>query len=270
MARIAVDIDSTLYDFEQPSRDACFKLWKETGDEKYKQAAYHPWTEWRSPADVLGVERWLKAIAVVHDDDAILGMEPFTGAVETCQALIDAGHELIYISNRATETEYATERWLDEWGFSDLVIDGRTSLVVTQGDKAPFIKDCQYLIDDRLKTAVTFTYDFEWDRVVRQRAGWMRKNATSDPALDEELNRLLEHYYESGCLLPKSQFDRLHEIENRIEADYMAANQRRAFVKAYPYNQGATDIPRLSLAPTWHGLSHYLHEKGVLPQVVAA
>jgi FMN phosphatase YigB (HAD superfamily) len=109
MARIAVDIDSTLYDFEQPSRDACFKLWKETGDEKYKQAAYHPWTEWRSPADVLGVERWLKAIAVVHDDDAILGMEPFTGAVETCQALIDAGHELIYISNRATETEYANQ-----------------------------------------------------------------------------------------------------------------------------------------------------------------
>jgi FMN phosphatase YigB (HAD superfamily) len=54
MAKIAVDIDSTLYDFETPAREAMFKLYKETGDLVYKEGAYHPWTEWRSPADVLG------------------------------------------------------------------------------------------------------------------------------------------------------------------------------------------------------------------------
>lgn len=219
MATIAVDIDSTLYDFETPSRDACLKLWQETGDDAYKEAAYHPWTEWRSPADVLGVEKWLKAIAVVHDDDMILSMQPFTGAVETCRALTEAGHNLIYISNRATESERATLEWLQVKGFLDGPMNS-TRLVVTEGDKAPFMKDCQYLIDDRLKTCVQFVYDYDWQYFYGQR----------------------------GAVKGPANKDRI------------------AFVKAYPYNQNATDVPGLILAPTWPAINVYLVKKGLLPE----
>ena len=227
MATNAVDVDSTLYDFETPSRDACLKLWQETGDERYKEAAYHPWTEWRSPADVLGVEKWLKAIAVVHEDDSILNMQRFAGAVETCQALMLAGHKLIYITNRAAHTEEATNQWLAQNGFYD---DGRSvpgvsqaTLVVTEGDKRPFLEQAQYLIDDRLKTCVQFVYDYDWQ------------------------------FY--------------HGV--RKEAGGPGAADRIAFVKAYPYNQNATDVPGLILAPTWAAINVYLVKKGLLPEAAA-
>jgi beta-phosphoglucomutase-like phosphatase (HAD superfamily) len=231
MAIVGVDVDSTLYDFETPSRDACLKLWRasiEAGEEdvSYKEAAYHPWTEWRSPADVLmdpdGVpRRWLKAIDVVHENDSILSMAPFTGAVETCQALLRAGHELIYITNRAAHTEEATRSWLVSNGFMDVFgapDHGPATLVVTEGDKRPFLKNAQYLIDDRLKTCVQFVYDFDW-----------------------------------------KHRDLLEERPER---------ERIAFVKAYPYNQNATDIPGLILAPTWGAIEHYLVKKGLLPEAV--
>lgn len=239
MATVAIDIDSTLYDFETPSRDACLKLWQETGDAAFKEAAYHPWTEWRSPADVLmdpdGVpRRWLQAIAVVHDTEAILGMQPFTGAVETCQALMQAGHKLIYISNRATETEEATSQWLIRNGFFNTPggdgptgIDWTASnakLVVTEGDKRPFIEQAQYIIDDRLKTCVQFVYDYDWQFYM----GARKENGGS------------------------------------------GSHDRIAFVKAYPYNQNATDIPGLILAPTWGAIQHYLVKKGLLPEAVLA
>jgi ribonucleotide monophosphatase NagD (HAD superfamily) len=47
----------------------------------------------------------LNVIARCHDDEMILKQQPFPGAVETCMALMEAGHNLIYISNRKTETE---------------------------------------------------------------------------------------------------------------------------------------------------------------------
>ena len=227
MATIAVDVDSTLYDFETPSRDAALKLWQETGDDGFKEAAYHPWTEWRSPADVLmgddGIpHRWLEVIGRVHEDDSILSQVPFTGAVETCCALLEAGHKLIYITNRAASTEAATRKWLDQNGF--IFNDGpdptQTTLVVTEGDKRPFMVDCQYLIDDRLKTCVEFIHDFDWQFNFGQR-GHVKGDANRD---------------------------------------------RIAFVKAYPYNQNATDIPGLILAPTWAAINVYLVKKGLLPE----
>lgn len=220
MATIAVDVDSTLYDFETPSRDAMLKLWQETGDGVYKEGAYHPWTEWRSPADVLGVEKWLKAIAVVHEDDAILGMQPFTGAVETCQALIDAGHNLIYITNRAAHTEEATRQWLVNNRFLPEPDRINAKLVVTEGDKGPFMENCQYLIDDRLKTCIQFVYDYEWQ------------------------------FYNG--------------VRGAVKGD--RNRDRIAFVKAYPYNQNATDVPGLILAPTWAAINVYLVKKGLLPE----
>lgn len=229
MATIGVDVDSTLYDFETPSRDAALKLWQETGDDGFKEAAYHPWTEWRSPADVLmgddGVpHRWLEVIDRVHEDDSILGMRPFTGAVETCQALMRAGHHLIYITNRKAHTEMATRKWLDDNGFLargfSPTLESEATLVVTEGDKRPFLEKAQYLIDDRLKTCVQFVYDYDW------------------------------------------QF--IHGVRGAVKGP--ANRDRIAFVKAYPYNQNATDVPGLILAPTWAAINVYLVKKGLLPE----
>lgn len=223
MATIAVDVDSTLYDFETPARDACLKLWLKTGDDSFKEAHYHPWNEWRSPADVLMgddgfPQKWLDAIAVVHEDNMILGMQPFTGAVETCQALMRAGHQLIYITNRAAHTEEATRLWLERNGFFGG--SRNAQLIVTEGDKTPFIKKARYLIDDRLKTCVEFVYNYDW------------------------------------------QF--LNGVRGEVKG--LANRDRVAFVKAYPYNQNATDIPGLILAPTWAGINVYLVKKGLLPE----
>jgi len=218
MSVIAIDIDSTLYDFDTLAREACLKLWRETGDEVYRRGIYYSSEDWRAPAELLGLDKWLEAIARCHDDEMILKQVPFAGSVETCQALIEAGHHLIYISNRKTETERATHQWLRDSGF---LHESRTSipeLVVTEGDKKPFIDGCQYLIDDRLKTCVEFVYDFDWQMNYGRR----------------DLNKL---------------------------------TARSAFVLKYPYNQNATDIPGLYVAPTWAGLNVYLQKKGVLPEI---
>lgn len=227
MANIAVDIDSTLYDFETPAREAFFKLAEKYDDKTIFKGAYSPWTEWRAPADACGIDIWLEAIALCHDRDAILAQVPFSGAVETCQALQAEGHELLYISNRATEASEATEEWLTGWDF----LGEHTQVLALTGDKKPHMASCQYLIDDRPKTVIEFTYDAKWEMGVREDAAY------------------------------------LAETEGQEQADdFYAANRRRAFVKAYQYNQGLTDVPNLYLAPTWAGLNYYLVGKGVLSE----
>jgi hypothetical protein len=149
-----------IYDFEAPSRQAMWKLYKDTGEEIYQRAHYHPWTEWRSPADVLGIEKWLGVIAMVHDSDVILSRQPYEGAVETCQELMRDGHELLFISNRATESEEATVKWLAQNNL--LGEDWPSEAVCTPDDKTPYMAYCQYLIDDRPKTVVSFVYDLDW------------------------------------------------------------------------------------------------------------
>lgn len=222
MSTIAVDVDSTLYDFEGPAREAAFKLWQQTGDDIYKVGAYASWgSEWRAPADIMGLDRWLKCIELVHDSDVILSRIPFDGAVEVCQALMRAGHSLIYISNRATEAADATREWLESCGFFDTRdyigegngpnLDGEAEVICLMGDKAPHMRECRYLIDDRLKTCVEFVYDMEW---------------------------------------------RTYEVDD----------PRKAFVKAYPYNQAGTDIPGLLVAPTWAGINHFMIKEGLLEE----
>ncbi len=134
-----------------------------------------------------------------HDDEMILKQRPYAGAVETLYALVDSGHELIYISNRATETKRATQQWLS----NNLFPEGE--LVVTSKDKTPFVACCRYLIDDRPKTLVNFTYDRQWDGA-----------------------------------------------------------PRIAFALTKEYNRGLTDVPGIYLAPTWHGIRHYLIDQKLI------
>jgi hypothetical protein len=160
MAKIAIDIDSTLYDFETPAREGFLKLAQERNDKEYFKGAYDAWMEWRSPADSMGVDVWLEVIKLCHDAEVIQQQVPFTGAVETCQALINEGHTLMYISNRLTESTEATIDWLNEWGF---LPTGEEEIVCMMNDKKRYLVDCQYLIDDRPKTLVEFVYDWDWN-----------------------------------------------------------------------------------------------------------
>lgn len=42
------------------------------------------------------------------------------------------------------------------------------------------------------------------------------------------------------------------------------AQARHGFGLAFPFNQNLTDVPGISLAPTWSGIRHYLRKRGVL------
>lgn len=170
MASIAIDIDSTLYDFATPAREAFLELANRYDDKSLFQGAYHPWTEWRSPADVCGEDIWMEVIGLCHEADVISEQVPFAGAPETCQALMEEGHHLIYISNRNTESTDATVDWLQDNGF---ICTGEEEVVCLMDDKKPYLKNCQYLIDDRPKTCVEFVFDFDWrERQIEEALGF--------------------------------------------------------------------------------------------------
>lgn len=274
MAKIAVDIDSTLYDFESPAREAFTRLAEERNDKTLLRGAYHPWTEWRSPADACGIEAWLDAIDLCHDADMIRQQVPFTGAVETCQALMNEGHDLLYISSRKSETEEATRDWLREWNFMDDT-SGELACVVPPAPKDPYMEDCQYLIDDRPKTVVDFIYDYKWTKLMEAAADRIRNMGplSSDaPFYDEHFeaqDKALKAYYDDNTELKNFYLDEARKVAEKAADDYVSRTRRRAFVIAYPYNQALTDIPHLYLAPTWAGLNTYLVGKGVLSEPAA-
>lgn len=165
MASIAVDIDDTLYSFTDEAREQLSLMIDEPEYEPYSEqlqhALYANWNQWRTPFELCGFDAdgnslWLAVIDRCHDSDAILRQQPFVGAVEVTNELVEAGHKLVYISNRATETEEATQQWLTAKGFPV------GELVVTSGDKGPYLRECQYMIDDRVKNVIDFMYDLKW------------------------------------------------------------------------------------------------------------
>jgi hypothetical protein len=168
-AGIAVDVDDTLYSFTGEAREVLSAMVDEPDLAEYKtqlsNALYAKWDQWRTPFELCGFDAngdslWLECIARCHDDEAILRQTPFRGSVETLTELAEEGHRLTYISNRATETEEATFQWLYDNGFPINPLFHQ--LVVTSGDKAPYIRDCQYMIDDRVKNVLDFIYDHDW------------------------------------------------------------------------------------------------------------
>lgn len=159
-AKIAVDLDDTVYSFTALARRIMTKIGFENEDKQMIAAAYAAWPEWRSPVDLFGVDRWLEIIDMCHDSELILAQIPYLGASDTCNALMDAGHELLYISNRATETEGATREWLYDHDF--LSPSKPAELMCLTGDKTPHIAQCQYFIDDRPKNLISFVYDYDW------------------------------------------------------------------------------------------------------------
>lgn len=168
MASIAIDVDDTLYSFTDEAREVLSVMIDEPEYALYKEqlthALYAKWDQWRTPFELCGHNDhgdslWLECIARCHDTEAILRQRPFQGAVQVLKELAWQGHSFVYISNRATETYEATLQWLTEQGFP--VDPTRHELVVTAGDKRPYVRACQYMIDDRPKNVIQFVYDRE-------------------------------------------------------------------------------------------------------------
>lgn len=156
MSKVAVDIDSTLYDFMPPMRQAFLDLALERGDkESYFRGGYQSWVEWRSPTDVCGLDAFVEALARVHSDDVILSRQPFDHAVEVTNEIAEE-YDIVYVTQRNSSCFEATWEWLMESGFPE------GDLKLTDSDKSEALVDCQYLIDDRPKTLVEFVYDPLW------------------------------------------------------------------------------------------------------------
>lgn len=156
MATVAVDIDATLYNFEVPFRQAFLDLAFERGEkEEYFKGGYQSWVEWRSPADVCGIEAFHEALERVHSPKVILAQPPFDHSVEVVNDLAEQ-HDIFYISNRDQGCQQATRQWLTAKGFPN------AELVCTMEDKGPWLSECQYIIDDRPRTLVSFVYDYMW------------------------------------------------------------------------------------------------------------
>lgn len=154
---IAVDIDDTLYSF----RDASIQVLSEMAfdprltkedQEKCHQAIYTQWGQWRTPYDILG-DLWIEAIDTVHDHEMIRKQIPFAGAVDTLNIIYNQGIEILYISNRATETYEATLDWLAD---NEFPLESEDNLICTSDNKSSYISHCQYLVDDRVRTVVNF------------------------------------------------------------------------------------------------------------------
>ncbi len=152
-AMIAVDLDDTVYSFTTLARNVLASRAANTGDERLTNAAYALWPEWRTPVDLLGLDLWLDVIAECHSDQSILNQIPYPGVKKTLQELVERGHKVIYLSSRNETCEDATVRWLDMHHMPEGV------LTCTGHDKAEYLAECQYVIDDRPSTLVSCYYD---------------------------------------------------------------------------------------------------------------
>lgn len=154
MSLIAVDLDDTLYSFAQLARREFAQMAMEQGNKHMQRGAYLAWVEWRSPADILGMDTWMEVIERCHTPNRIHQQTAFPDAADTVRDLVNQGHEILYISNRSPDVQLDTALWLDRQKFP---IKG-TELVCTFEDKMDYLTDCEYLIDDRPKTLVQFAY----------------------------------------------------------------------------------------------------------------
>lgn len=107
MARIAIDIDSTLHHY--------WDLLDRVAQERFGvRLPYDEQRDWGITA--LEHEQLAEAIRETHSEGNILSAEPYPGAVDTVARWHRAGHWIHVTSHRAVATQEATARWLDRIG----------------------------------------------------------------------------------------------------------------------------------------------------------
>jgi uncharacterized protein len=105
VARIAVDIDSTLHHY--------WDLFRSIVNRRYGvDLAYEEQTDWGITR--LPQESVREAVAETHSDENIAAAEPYEGAAEAIRAWHEHGHWIHVTSHRAESCASATARWLDE------------------------------------------------------------------------------------------------------------------------------------------------------------
>lgn len=107
MARLALDIDSTLHHY--------WDLLAELADRHYGIALdYEGQTTWAITK--LEHEQLRRLVAETHEAHNVLVAEPYPYAVETVRAWHEEGHWIHVTSHRSTTAEDATARWLEKIG----------------------------------------------------------------------------------------------------------------------------------------------------------
>jgi hypothetical protein len=107
MARIALDIDSTLHDY--------WELLDAIARRRYGVALpYDEQRQWGITA--LERDELIACIHETHTDENIEAADPYPDAVDTIRDWHAAGHWIHITSHRALPTRSATERWLERIG----------------------------------------------------------------------------------------------------------------------------------------------------------
>lgn len=113
MARLALDIDSTLHHY--------WDVLERVAQELHGvEIPYADQVEWGITA--LEHDALVRCVQETHSDANIAAGVPYAGAVETVQRWHAAGHWIHVTSHRRAEAAPATARWLEEIGmpFDDL------------------------------------------------------------------------------------------------------------------------------------------------------
>ena len=107
MARIALDIDSTLHDY--------WPLFQRVVRERHGlDLPYEEQRDWGTI--LLPRDEVVACIEETHSNENILGAEPYPGAVETVSAWHRAGHWIHITSHRRDYAREATGQWLERIG----------------------------------------------------------------------------------------------------------------------------------------------------------
>ena len=107
MARIALDIDSTLHHY--------WDLLERIAQERYGVSLpYAEQSGWG--ITVLERDQLVAVVEETHSDENIENAEPYEGAVEAVRRWHAAGHWIHVTSHRRTSCDAATRRWLDAKG----------------------------------------------------------------------------------------------------------------------------------------------------------
>jgi uncharacterized HAD superfamily protein len=107
MAKIALDIDSTLHHY--------WELFERIVRDRWGVSLpYEEQRDWG--VSVLEREQLIACVRETHTDENILGAEPYPGAVEVVREWSEQGHWIHVTSHRPVSSADATARWLDRIG----------------------------------------------------------------------------------------------------------------------------------------------------------
>jgi uncharacterized HAD superfamily protein len=105
MARIALDIDSTLHHY--------WDLIDRISQERFGvELPYEEQTDWG--ITLLERDQLIACVEETHSDENVLSAEPYPDAVETVRAWSKQGHWIHVTSHRSDRAYAATEQWLNQ------------------------------------------------------------------------------------------------------------------------------------------------------------